>query len=85
MNIITQARAPSTRQLYDLKFHIFMNWCSYGKDLRRCGIRSVLAFLKECVDRCLSASTLKVYVATIAANHDTVDCRSVGKIWLSDS
>ncbi len=74
VNTITQARAPSTRRLYDLKWHVFVNWCS-----QRCGIGSVLSFLQGGLDRHLSASTLKVYVATIAVNHDTVGGRSVGK------
>lgn len=42
-------------------------------------IGSVLSFLKEGLERHLSASTLKVYVSAIAANHDTVDGKLVGK------
>ncbi len=80
VNTIIQARAPYTRRLDDLKWHIFVNWCSsQGKDPRKCGIRSVLSFLQEGLDRHLSASTLKVYVAAIVENHDTVEGRSVGK------
>ncbi|KAI2654617.1 GTPase HflX [Labeo rohita] len=75
-----KARAPSTRRLYDLKWRIFVNWCSsQGKDPRRCGIKSVLSFLQGGLDRHLSASTLKVHVAAISANHDLVEGRSVGK------
>ncbi|KAL0153588.1 hypothetical protein M9458_051068 [Cirrhinus mrigala] len=80
VNTLLQARAPSTRRLYDLKWRIFVNWCSsQGKDPRRCGIESVLSFLQEGLDRHLSASTLKVHVAAISANHDLVGDRSVGK------
>ncbi|KAL0187989.1 hypothetical protein M9458_015088, partial [Cirrhinus mrigala] len=80
VNTLLQARAPSTRRLYDLKWHIFVNWCpSHGKDPRSCGIKSVLSFLQEGLDRHLSASTLKVHVAAISANHDLVGGRSVGK------
>ncbi|KAI2647961.1 ORF V: Enzymatic polyprotein [Labeo rohita] len=43
---------------------------------RRCGIESVLSFLQEGLDRHLSASTLKVHVAAISANHDLVGGRS---------
>ncbi|KAL0198644.1 hypothetical protein M9458_007184, partial [Cirrhinus mrigala] len=46
---------------------------------RLCGIKSVLSFLQEGLDRHLSASTLKVHVAAISANHDLVGGRSVGK------
>ncbi|KAL0148432.1 hypothetical protein M9458_056242 [Cirrhinus mrigala] len=80
VNTLLQARAPSTRRLYDLKWRIFVNWCSsHGKDPRSCGIKSVLSFLQEGLDRYLSASTLKVHVAAISANHDLVGGRSVGK------
>ncbi len=37
------------------------------------------AFLQERLERRLSPSTLKVYVAAVAAHHDAVDGRSLGK------
>ncbi len=40
---------------------------------------SLLSFLQQGLERRLSSSTLKVYVATIAANHDPVEGKSVGK------
>ncbi len=68
---ITQARAPSTRQTYTLKWSLFANWCSSRQeDPRRCTIGVVLSFLQERLERRLSPSTLKVYVAAIAANHE---------------
>ncbi len=74
VNTIIQARAPSMKRLYDLKWCIFMNWCSSrGKDPWRCGIESVLS--KEA----WITSTLKVYVATIVANHNTVGGKLVEK------
>ncbi len=77
---ITQARAPSTRQAYALKWSLFANWCSSRReDPRRCTIRVVLSFLQERLERRLSPSTLKVYVAAIVAHHDAVDGRSLGK------
>ncbi|KAI2648125.1 ORF V: Enzymatic polyprotein [Labeo rohita] len=80
VNTLLQARAPSTRRLYDLKWRIFVNWCSSrGEDPRRCGVESVLSFLQGGLDRHLSASTLKVHVAAISANHDLMGGRSVGK------
>ncbi len=64
---IDQARAPSTRQTYALKGSLFANWCSSCReDPRRCRIGVVLSFLQESLERRLSPSTLKVYVATIA-------------------
>ncbi len=77
---ITQARAPSTRQIYALKWSLFANWCSSRReDPRRCTIGVVLYFLQERLERRLSPSTLKVYVAAIAAHHNAVDGRSLGK------
>ncbi len=77
---IIQARAPSTRQTYALKWSLFVTWCSSRReDPRRCTIGVVLSFLQERLERRLSPSTLKVYVAAIAAHHDAVDSRSLGK------
>ncbi len=77
---IIQARAPSTRQTYALKWSLFVTWCSSRReDPRRCTIGVVLSFLQERLERRLSPSTLKVYVAAIAAHHDAVDGRSLGK------
>ncbi len=73
---IIQARAPSTRQTYALKWSLFATWCSSRReDPRRCTIGVVLSFLQERLERRLSPSTLKVYVAAIAAHHDAVDGR----------
>ncbi len=77
---IIQARAPSTRQTYALKWSLFATWCSSRReDPRRCTIGVGLSFLQERLERRLSPSTLKVYVAAIAAHHDAVDGRSLGK------
>ncbi len=77
---IIQARAPSTRQTYALKWSLFATWCSSRReDPRRCTIGVVLSFLQERLELSLSPSTLKVYVAAIAAHHDAVDGRSLGK------
>ncbi len=77
---ITQARAPSTRQAYALKWSLFANWwSSHREDPRRCTIGVVLSFLQERLERRLSPSTLKGYVAAITAHHDAVDGRSLGK------
>ncbi len=70
---IIQARAPSTRQTYALK------WSVYREYPQRCTIGVVLSFLQERLERRLSPSTLKVYVATIAAHQDAVDGRYLGK------
>ncbi len=77
---ITSARAPSTRRAYTLKWNLFVEWCSsHQEDPRRCSIRAVLSFLQQGLERRLSPSTLKVYVAAISAHHDPVEGKSVGK------
>ncbi len=80
VDTITSARAPSTRHAYALKWNLFVEWCSsHREDPRRCPIRVVLSFLQQGLEQRLSPSTLKVYVAAIAANHDPVEGKSVGK------
>ncbi len=80
VDTITSARAPSTRHAYALKWNLFVEWCSsHREDPRRCPIRVVLSFLQQGLERRLSPSTLKVYVAAIAANHNPVEGKSVGK------
>ncbi len=80
VNTITSARALSTRQAYSLKWNLFVNWCSPRReDPRRCPIAVVLSFLQDGLEQRLSTSTLKVYVAAIAAHHDAVDGKSLGK------
>ncbi len=80
VNTITSARALSTRHAYRLKWNLLVDWCSPRReDPRRCLIAVVLSFLQDGLERRLSPSTLKVYVAAIAAHHDAVDGKSVGK------
>ncbi len=80
VNTITSARAMSTRQAYRLKWNLFVVWCSPRReDPCRCPIAVVLSFLQDGLERRLSPSTLKVYVTAIAAHHDAVDGKSLGK------
>ncbi len=80
VDTITSARAPSTRHAYALKWNLFVEWCSsHREDPRRCPIRVVLSFLQQGLERRLSPSTLKVYVAAISANHNPGEGKSVGK------
>ncbi len=81
VNTITSARAPSTRHADRLKWNLFIDWCSSRRENpHRCPIRVVLSFLQDGLERRLSPSALKVYVATIVAHHDAVDGnKSVGK------
>ncbi|XP_048021452.1 hydroxycarboxylic acid receptor 2-like [Megalobrama amblycephala] len=80
VDTITSARAPSTRRAYAMKWSLFVEWCSSRReDPRKCPIGVVLSFLQEGLERRLSPSTLKVYVAAIAAHHDVLDGKSLGK------
>ncbi|XDV22692.1 hypothetical protein PO909_027538 [Leuciscus waleckii] len=77
---ITSARALSTRHAYAFKWNLFVNWCSSKQqEPKKCPICVVLSFLQEWLERRLSPSTLKVYVAAIAAHHNAVDGKSLGK------
>ncbi len=64
-------QALSTRRAFALKWSLFTIWCSSRReDPRRCTIGVVFSFLQGRLERRLSPSTLKVYVAAIAAHHD---------------
>ncbi len=80
VNTIPSARTLSTRHAYALKLNLFAEWCSaHREDPGKCPIRVVLSFLQQRLERRLSPAILKVYVAAIAANHDPVDGKLVGK------
>ncbi len=72
--------STSTRHAYTLKWNLFIEWCSsHREDPRRCSITAMLSFLQQGLDRRLSPSTFKVYIAAITAHHDPVDGKTVGK------
>ncbi|KAI2668352.1 Transposon Ty3-G Gag-Pol polyprotein [Labeo rohita] len=72
--------APSTRKLYALKWKLFTSWCGrHQQDPVNCPVGSVLEFLQDRLSAGLSHSTLKVYVAAIAAYHAPLGGFSVGK------
>ncbi len=78
VDTITHARAHSTRQTFALKWSRLVNWCSSRREApRRCTIGLMFSFLQERLEHRLSPSTLKVYVAAIAAHHDAMDGRSL--------
>ncbi|KAI2653807.1 enzymatic polyprotein [Labeo rohita] len=77
---ILQSRAPSTRKLYALKWKLFTSWCGrYQQDPVNCPVGSVMEFLQDRLSAGLTHSTLKVYVAAIAAYHAPLGGLSVGK------
>ncbi len=73
---MTEARAPSTRCLYALKWSIFSAWCQdRDLDLVTSDVSVVLSYLQEMLDK----RRLKVYTAAIAAFHAPIAGRSVGR------
>ncbi|KAL0157249.1 hypothetical protein M9458_048495, partial [Cirrhinus mrigala] len=77
---ILQSRAPSTRKLYALKWKLFTSWCGRRQqDPVNCPVGSVLEFLQDRLSAGLTHSTLKVYVAAIAAYHAPLGGLSVGR------
>ncbi len=77
---ILQSRAPSTRKLYGLKWRFFTSWCGDRQlDPVNCPIGTVLEFLQARFYAGFIHSTLRVYVAAIAAYHAPMGGQSVGK------
>ncbi len=77
---ILQSRAPSPRKLYALKWRLFTSWCGDRQlDPVNCPVGTVLEFLQARFSAGLTHSTLKVYVAAIAAYHAPLGGQSVGR------
>ncbi len=67
----TSARAPATRKLYSSKWGVFESWClSRAIDPVNCPVGPVLEFLQERMTAGAAATTLRVYVAAIAARRE---------------
>ncbi|KAL0157076.1 hypothetical protein M9458_048322, partial [Cirrhinus mrigala] len=69
------------QKLYALKWNLFTSWCGHRQqDPVNCPVGSVLEFLQSRLSAGLSHSTLKVYVAAIAAYHAPLGGLSVEKV-----
>ncbi len=80
LNTISEARAPSTRRLYALKWSVFSTWgLNRGENPSTSELAVVLSFLQELLDKGRSHFTLKVFVAAIAAFHAPIAGQSVGR------
>ncbi len=80
-NTIQEARAPSTRHLYALKWSVFSDWCSvHNQDPVSCDVPHMLTLLQKLLDKGCTPSTLKVFVAAITANHSLEAGRTICKI-----
>ncbi len=70
LNNMAEAKAPSIRRLYALKWSIFSAWCQDSDlDLVTSDVSIVLSFLQRMLDKQRSSSTIKVYAAAIVAFH----------------
>ena len=76
---VLDSRAPSTRALYANRWKIFSEWCrACGEVPESSPLPIILRFLQSLLDKGLSVSTLRVYVAAISARHVRVDNQTVG-------
>ncbi|KAK0143362.1 hypothetical protein N1851_018509 [Merluccius polli] len=72
-----QREQPARRRPY--RWKLFAEWCTVeGQVPASCPLPVVLAFLQSRLDAGLAASTIKVYVAAISAQHNRVDGVTVG-------
>ena len=70
ISTIQSARASSTRSLYDCKWRVFEGWChGNGHIPFQCPVGVILSFLQDLIDKRKAFSTVKVYLAAIAACH----------------
>ncbi|XP_053089208.1 uncharacterized protein LOC128318105 [Pangasianodon hypophthalmus] len=77
---ILQSRTPSSRKLYALRWKLFTSWCEDRRlDPVNSPVGTVLEFLQARLSAGLTHSTLKVYVAAIAAYHAPHGGQSVGR------
>ncbi len=77
---IFHSRAPSTINLYALKWRVFTSWCSdHQLDPVNCPVGTVLEFLQERFTAGLAPSTLKVYVVATSAYQIPLGEMSLGK------
>ncbi len=68
---IASTRAPATRKLYSSKWGVFESWClTHAIDPVNCPVGPVLEFLQERLTARAAATTLRVYVAAIAARRE---------------
>ncbi len=68
---IASARPPATRKLYSSKWGVFESWyLAHAIDPVNCPVGPVLEFLQERLTAGAAATTLRVYVAAIAAQRE---------------
>nr|XP_055071026.1 uncharacterized protein LOC129451681 [Misgurnus anguillicaudatus] len=77
---IQNARAASTRSLYDLKWRVFESWCAERNIVPfLCSVSDVLCFLQELLEKGRAFSTIKVYLSAISACHMGFNSGTIGQ------
>ncbi|GAA6106202.1 uncharacterized protein LOC125138511, partial [Tachysurus ichikawai] len=77
---IQNARATSTRSLYDCKWRVFEEWCEEHQLVSYlCSVADILGFLQDLIDRGRTFSTIKVYLVAIVACHTGFGNTTVGQ------
>ncbi|XP_067221487.1 uncharacterized protein [Chanodichthys erythropterus] len=77
---IQNARASSTRSLYECKWGVFERWCATKREIPfQCSVAVVLSFLQDLIDQRKAFSTIKVFLAAISACHIGFDNKTVGQ------
>ncbi len=77
---IQNARASSTRSLYECKWGVFECWCATKHEIPfQCSVAVVLSFLQDLIDQGKAFSTIKMYLAAISACHIGFDNKTVGQ------
>ncbi len=80
VSYINHQGGVSSKRLYTLKWSVFSSWClNRGENPSTSELAVVLSFLQELLDKGRSHSTLKVFVAAIAAFHAPIVGQSVGR------
>ena len=80
VNTIQNARASSTRSLYDCKWRVFEDWCAKAHEIPfQCPVGTILSFLQDLIDQMKAFSTVKVYLAAISACHVGFDGKPAGQ------
>ncbi len=74
LDTLSEARAPSKRRLYALKWGVFVKWCGQAHI-----DPAVLSLLQYRLDSGSLPSTLKVYVAAIASFRSPQCWQSIGR------
>ena len=78
---LNNARAPSTRASYALRWRIFSDWCQ-SMDIEpaaACPVPHVLRFLQSQLDQGKAVSTVKVYASAISAFHQGTNNGPLGR------